>query len=87
MATTTRMAMDKLTEGQRGKEVTINEALDAIDFAMYKDLGETTLASLPPASSHPNAWILVTNASGGRTVCRSNGTAWKVIAVEGATVS
>lgn len=51
------------------------------------DLGEFTVAGLPTASSNANAWALATDASGGRTVVRSDGTNWKVIAVEGATVT
>ena len=51
------------------------------------DLGEYTVANLPAASTYPNCWALATNASGGRTAVRSDGTNWKVIAVEGATVS
>ena len=51
------------------------------------DLGEYTIANLPAAASYPNCWALATDASGGRTAVRSDGSNWKVIAVEGATVS
>lgn len=51
------------------------------------DLGEYTVAGLPSASAYPNCWALATNASGGRTIVRSDGTNWKVVAVEGATVT
>lgn len=51
------------------------------------DLGEFTLAGLPAAGSYPNCWALVTDASGGRTIVRSDGTNWKVVVVEGATVA
>lgn len=87
MVTTTRMGMTELAEGQRQKEVTINSDLVLIDAAMWKDMGEYTLASLPSAVANPNAYALVTNASGGRTIVRSNGTVWKVVVVEGATVA
>ena len=87
MATTPRMTLTLLDEGQRQKEATINTALSAIDTAMYNDLGEYTVAGLPAAVNNPNAYALATNASGGRTIVRSNGTDWKIVAVEGATVS
>lgn len=87
MVDTTRMSMTKLSEGQRQKEVTINTALDAIDLNMWKDMGEYTLAGLPSAAGNPNAYALVTNAAGGRTIVRSDGTNWKIVVVEGATVS
>ena len=51
------------------------------------DLGEFTVANLPSASTYPNCWALATDASGGRTVVRSDGTNWKVVVVEGATVT
>ena len=51
------------------------------------DLGEYTVAGLPSASSNANGWALATDASGGRTIVRSDGTNWKVVAVEGATVT
>jgi hypothetical protein len=51
------------------------------------DLGEYTVATLPDAGSFANCWALATDASGGRTVVRSDGTNWKVISVEGATVA
>lgn len=52
-----------------------------------RDLGEFTVANLPAASLYPNCGALATNASGGRTIVRSDGTNWKVVAVEGATVT
>lgn len=51
------------------------------------DLGEFTVAGLPSASANANCRALATNASGGRTLVRSDGTNWKVVVVEGATVS
>jgi len=87
MATTTRLTMTKLAEGQRQKEVTINDALDTLDAIASSDLGEFTLAGIPAAVANPNAYALVTNASGGRTIVRSDGSAWKIVAIEGATVS
>jgi hypothetical protein len=51
------------------------------------DLGEFTVAALPAAASNANKYALATNASGGRTIVRSDGTNWKVVAVEGATVT
>jgi hypothetical protein len=50
-------------------------------------LGEFTVAALPAAADNANRYAVATNASGGRTIVRSDGTNWKVIAVEGATVS
>jgi len=87
MAQTTRLTMTKLAEGQQQKEVTMNGSLEIIDAAMYKDMGEFIIASLPDATLNANAYALATDASGGRTVVRSDGTVWKVIAVEGATVA
>jgi len=55
------------------------------DFA--RDLGEYTVGGLPSAADNPNAYALATNASGGRTIVRSNGSSWKVVAVEGASVT
>ncbi len=52
-----------------------------------QDLGEFTIAGLPTASSNANAYALATDASGGRTIVRSDGTNWKIVVVEGATVS
>jgi len=51
------------------------------------DLGEFTVAGLPSATANANCRALATNASGGRTLVRSDGTDWKVVVVEGATVS
>jgi len=58
-----------------------------VDDALGYDLGEFTVAGLPTASSNANGYALATNASGGRTIVRSDGTNWKVVAVEGATVT
>ena len=51
------------------------------------DLGEYTVANLPSPVSFPGFWALATDASGGRTAVRSDGTNWKVMVVEGATVT
>jgi hypothetical protein len=54
------------------------------------DLGEYTVGTLPSASAYPNCWALVTDASGspgGRTIVRSDGTNWKIVTLEGDTVS
>ena len=51
------------------------------------DLGEYAVGSLPAAATHANSYALATDASGGRTIVRSDGTNWKVVAVEGATVT
>lgn len=51
------------------------------------DLGEYAVAGLPTASTYPSCYALATDASGGRTIVRSDGTNWKVVAVEGATVT
>lgn len=87
MATTTNLTMTLLDAGQENKEVTINDALNKIDASFYKDLGEFTLAQIPAANLHANGYALVTDAAGGRTIVRSNGTNWKIVAVEGATIS
>lgn len=87
MATTTRKLITYLDEGGRQKEVSINSAYDIIDANLNTDLGEFIIASLPAASANPNAYALATNAVGGRTIVRSDGTNWKIVAVEGLTVS
>ena len=84
---TTRASIDYIDEGQRFKETAINDGFDVIDAALWKDMGEYTVAGLPSAAANANAYALATNASGGRTVVRSDGTNWKVIVVEGATVT
>jgi hypothetical protein len=69
--------------------VTVNGALvvtGTLD-ASVTDLGEFVIASLPAAGTNANSYALATDASGGRTVVRSDGTNWKVIALEGATVT
>ena len=58
-----------------------------VDNSIGFDLGEFTVAGLPTASSNANGWALAIDASAGRTVVRSDGTNWKVVAVEGATVT
>jgi len=76
-----------MTESQQYKETTFNDAMDIIDDALWKDMGEYTVAGLPDATANANAYALATNASGGRTIVRSDGTNWKVVVVEGATVT
>ncbi len=51
------------------------------------DLGEFTIANLPAAATYPNCYAMATDASGGRTIVRSDGTNWKIVVVEGATVA
>ena len=58
-----------------------------VDDNIGFDLGEFTVAGLPTASSNANGWALATDAGAGRTVVRSDGTDWKVVAVEGAIVT
>jgi hypothetical protein len=58
-----------------------------VDSLYAVDLGEFAVGSLPAAASNANAYALATDASGGRTVVRSDGTNWKVVVVEGATVT
>ena len=87
MATTTKLNITLLSTGQRQTEAAINTALNTIDANMFEDMGEYTVAGLPDATANANAYALATNASGGRTIVRSDGTNWKVVAVEGATVS
>lgn len=57
------------------------------NIVTHGDLGEYTLATLPTAAIYPNTYALVTDAAGGRTIVRSDGTNWKIVTVEGATVS
>jgi len=93
MATTARIAITYLVEGQRQKEVSINSAYDIIDNKIQTDLGEFTLATLPSAASNKNGWIVVTDSTPPRALCRSDGTNWKTfsdgtnIIREGATVA
>lgn len=87
MATTPRLLLTYLEEGQRQKEAAINAAFDILDAAGHSDLGEFTIATLPAAASNANAYALATDAVGGRTIVRSDGTNWKIVAIEGATVS
>ena len=84
---TTNLAIEYLQEGQRSKEASINTAYDIIDGATGQDLGEYTVAGLPAAADNASHFAVATNASGGRTIVRSDGTNWKVVAVEGATVA
>lgn len=58
-----------------------------LGFSSAADIGEFTVAGLPDPTTRANSYALVTDASGGRTVVRSDGAAWKVIAVEGLTVT
>lgn len=85
MATTTNLQLTYLEVGQRNKETDINTILDQLDS--NGNLGEYLLATIPSAATNVNAFALVTNAIGGRTIVRSDGTNWKIVAVEGATVS
>jgi len=90
MTTTTRATITHLAEGQRQKEVAVNTALDIIDAALWSDMGEYTVAGLPSASANPNAYALVTDTMGSpgvRTIVRSDGTNWKIVAAEGATIT
>ena len=66
---------------------TIPDDQQTSGMMMGIDLGEFTVAGLPAAGTYPNCWAVATNASGGRTMVRSDGTNWKVIVVEGATVT
>lgn len=89
MATTTNLLLTYLEIGQLNKEATINTNMDLIDVQTEanKHLGEYTIANLPVASSNANKFALATDAVGGRTIVRSDGTNWKILMVEGATVS
>lgn len=87
MVDTTRLTMTKLEEGGRQKEAAINTALDIIDLNLQRDMGEFVIASLPSASANPNSYAIATDASGGRTIVRSDGTNWKIVAVELGTVA
>jgi len=97
-ATTTTILLEYLDVGSRSKEAQLNTNYDlmdsyvvtnnaAIEAKHYKDMGEYTVAALPSAAANANAYALATNAAGGRTVVRSDGTNWKIIVVEGATVA
>ena len=87
MATTPQLDIEYLDEGQRQKEAAINDAFTTIDTNIFRDIGEYTVAGLPSAAANTYALAIATNASGGRTLVRSNGSAWKVISVEGGTVT
>ena len=73
-------------DGSAGYVIT-TDGSGTLDLAAPKDLGEYTVAGLPDPTTHANSYALATDASGGRTIVRSDGTAWKVVAVEGATVT
>jgi len=85
-ATDTPLIYGDTTTG--AKKITINGDFEVTGSSnLYQDLGEFTLATLPDATVNANSYALVTDAAGGRTVVRSDGTAWKIIAVEGGTVA
>lgn len=75
------------TDGTTSGDVMKTDAAGTLSFAAPTDLGEFTVAGLPDPTLNANAYALATDASGGRTIVRSDGTAWKIVAVEGATVS
>lgn len=85
MATTTNLSLTYLEVGQHNKETSINTILDQLDSS--GNLGEYIVATLPDASANANAFALATDAVGGRTIVRSDGTNWRIIVVEGAIVS
>lgn len=71
-------------------EWTLPDAQQTQGMMMGIDLGEFAHASLPSAATYPNCWALVTDAdptSNTRTIVRSDGTNWKVVVAEGATVT
>lgn len=91
MATTTRLVITKLEEGQRQKEVTLNTALDALDAAAYKVQYRGVKASLPAAAANTNALAIVTDGTpspAGTWLVYSNGTNWIYMsAVNGTTLT
>ena len=64
-----------------------SNSLETLYGAVVLDLGDQLVASLPTASEYTGSVCNVTDAAGGATICRSDGTNWKIIAVIGATVS
>jgi len=74
------------TDGTTDGDVMKTDAAGVLSFDAPTDLGEFTVAGLPAAATNADSWALATDASGGRTIVRSDGTAWKVIALESATV-
>jgi len=70
-----------------GSMVSVDSSGNMSFVSPSTDLGEYTLVGLPDPTLNANAYALVTDAIGGRTIVRSNGTNWKIVAVEGATVS
>lgn len=70
---------------------TVDVRKDGVSVAYIGTAGhkfpEFTLATMPAAASHTSAMIVVTDASGGPTLCKSDGSNWKVMAVQGATVA
>jgi len=80
-----RLMRGKLTSTPTLPNHLVNKSY--VDGLFATDLGEFLLANLPSAASNANAYALVTDAVGGRTIVRSDGTNWKIVVVEGATVS
>jgi hypothetical protein len=68
---------------------TIPEAQQTSGDPLGIDLGEYTVATLPSASTYPNCWAVATDGGSPdqRQIVRSDGTNWRVIAIEGEIVS
>ncbi len=75
-----------LIDGSLG-DVLQTDGTGILSFIPISDLGEFTIATLPVATTHTNSYALATDAAGGRTIVRSNGTNWMVVVVEGAIVA
>lgn len=81
------LSLSGVTAGTYNTVTVTNKGIVTTGANKGVDLGEFTIVNLPSASANANCYAVATNASGGRTVVRSNGTLWKVIAVEGSTVA
>ena len=68
-------------------EVLQSTTAGVMSWAPPADLGEFTVAGLPSAATHQNSYAVATDAVGGRTVVRSNGTIWEIVVVLGGAVS
>lgn len=77
IGTTTPVGSEKLTIGTAG----MNSAgplvsTSSAKFELPVQIGGYTLATLPSAATYIRHLIIVTDATGGAAICRSNGTNW-----------
>lgn len=55
------------------------QCLGAANIVGPASIGSYTLTTLPSAAAFTNYLVTVSNATGGRKVCQSDGTAWKIL--------